>query len=97
MAKGDLVSVEVAYALPDEQIILKVDVAAGTSLKGAIERSGIQQRFPQIDLQRDRIGIYSRIANLEDTVAPGDRIEIYRPLLADPKEARRKRAKDSKA
>lgn len=93
MAKGDLVPVEIAYALPDEQVILKLDVPPGTSLRAAIEQSGILRRFPQIDLQRDRIGVYSRIASLEETAAPGDRIEIYRPLLADPKEVRRQRAK----
>lgn len=93
MAKGDLVPVEIAYALPEEQVILKLDVPAGTRLQAAIEQSGILQRFPQIDLQRDRVGIYSRIASLDEVAAPGDRIEIYRPLIADPKEVRRQRAK----
>jgi uncharacterized protein len=89
---GDLVTVEVAYALPGQQLILPVSVEPGTSLRQAIERSGILGRFPEIDLQRQKIGVFGQVRNPEAPVADGDRIEIYRSLVADPREARRRRA-----
>ncbi|MEQ1440538.1 RnfH family protein [Fontimonas sp. SYSU GA230001] len=92
MSRGDLIQVEVCYARPDEQVILKLDVNEGATLREAIERSGILQRFPEIDLTRNRIGRWSHLAAFDDVVRPGDRIEIYRPLIADPKEMRRQRA-----
>lgn len=92
MSQGDLIRVEVCYAVPSEQVILALDVAAGSTLRDAIGKSGILQRFPEIDLARDRVGRWSQLASMEDPARDGDRIEIYRPLIADPKEARRKRA-----
>lgn len=96
MSEGDLIQIEVAYALPAEQLILKLDVSPGTSVREAIERSGILRRFPEIDLTQNRVGRWSHVVALEDTVSAGDRIEIYRPLIADPKEMRRQRAAESK-
>ena len=90
------ITVEVAYALPQEQTLLRIEVPAGTTLRGAIERSGILQRHPQIDLARDRVGVFGRVASLDDALRAGDRVEIYRPLLVDPKDARRARAKRSR-
>lgn len=92
MSPDDLIQVEVCYALPAEQVIFTLGVAAGSTLRDAIGQSGILQRFPEIDLARDRVGRWSQLASLDDPVRAGDRIEIYRPLLADPKEMRRKRA-----
>jgi len=97
MSKGDLISVEVAYARPDEQVILKVDVEPDARIADAIERSGICRRFPEIDLTQARVGLWSHVAQLDDPVKAGDRIEIYRPLIADPKEVRRQRAAKTKA
>ncbi|SFF61727.1 hypothetical protein SAMN04488120_1136 [Fontimonas thermophila] len=96
MVEGDLIQVEVAYALPAEQWILKVDVAPGTTIRAAIERSGILARFPEIDLSRNKVGCWGHLAALDDVVRSGDRIEIYRPLIADPKEVRRRRASQGK-
>jgi uncharacterized protein len=96
MSEGDLVQIEVAYALPSEQLILNLDVSPGTSVREAIERSGILRRFPEIDLAQNRVGRWSHVVALDDMVRAGDRIEIYRALIADPKEMRRQRAAESK-
>ena len=85
--------VEVAYALPDRQEIIAVDVDAGCSIRDAIEASGVLQRFPEIDLTRQGVGVFSKKRELSDILATGDRVEIYRPLTIDPKEARRAKAK----
>ncbi|MGL5758450.1 RnfH family protein [Plesiomonas sp.] len=90
------IQVEVVYALPHKQRVLSVTVPAITTLEDIILRSGILQLCPDIDLRKNRIGIYSRMAKLSDHANDGDRIEIYRPLLADPKEMRRKRAEQVK-
>ena len=85
--------VEVAYARPEEQVLLKVRVPEGATLRAAIEASGILQRFREIDLARDAVGIFGKLAKLDDRLSAGDRVEIYRPLAMDPKEARRRRAR----
>ena len=92
MIEAEPVEVEVAYALPEAQTVLTVAVPAGASLEQAIRRSGILERFPEIDLSSNPVGIFSRKARLQDRVSAGDRIEIYRPLRIDPKAARRRRA-----
>ena len=84
--------VEVVYALPGEQVLQALVVIEGTTVGEAIERSGILLRFPEIDLAAARVGIFGRIARLDAPLHNGDRVEIYRPLLADPKDARRRRA-----
>lgn len=96
MSEGDLIQIEVAYALPAEQLILKIDVSPGATVRDAIERSGVLQRFPEIDLSQNRVGRWSHVVGLEEAVRAGDRIEIYRPLIADPKQMRRERAARSK-
>ncbi len=96
MATNNLLSIEVAYAKPEEQVILTLQVSTGTTLGEAIRQSGILQRFPEIDLQQQAIGVFSQPRKLTDGVEEGDRIEIYRPLLIDPKEARRLKAKRRK-
>lgn len=88
----ELMTVEVAYALPDQQVILPVEVPEDATADMAIAASGIQKRFPEIDLAQQKIGIFSRVVPLTQTLQPRDRIEIYRPLIADPKAARRERA-----
>jgi hypothetical protein len=84
--------VEVVYALPGEATVIPVIVDAGSTIADAIRASGIQQLFPEIDLDSGKVGVFSRIKSTDDVVCEGDRIEIYRPLTADPKEARRRRA-----
>jgi putative ubiquitin-RnfH superfamily antitoxin RatB of RatAB toxin-antitoxin module len=84
--------VEVAYATPARQEIIEVSVRPGTTVEQVIHESGMLARFPEIELTRQRVGIFGETARLQDAVHNGDRVEIYRPLVADPKEARRKRA-----
>lgn len=103
MADFDLITVEVAYALPHQQKILALLVEPGTTALAAAERSGIVKIFPEIDLDNARMGIFGQTLGTkglglpaEHILQPGDRVEIYRPLTADPKDARRKRAEKSK-
>ncbi|MDP9140516.1 MAG: RnfH family protein [Pseudomonadota bacterium] len=72
--------------------MLEVELSAGATVREAIERSGILQRFPEIDLMQNKVGRWNHLVTLDDVVSAGDRIEIYRPLLIDPKEVRRLRA-----
>lgn len=84
--------VEVAYARPDVQVILEVDVAEGATVEEAIRLSGILERFPEIDLSTQKVGVFAKVAPLSQALREWDRVEIYRPLIADPKAARRQRA-----
>jgi len=88
--------VEVAYATPQRQLIVKLRVPPGTTVAQAIEASAIREQFPQIEA-RPAVGIFSRKVTLDYLLSAGDRVEIYRPLLADPKEARRQKAEQEKA
>lgn len=92
MAGADSLQVEVAWAGPQVQEVIPLMVPVGTTLRQAIDVSGILQRIPGISLASVTVGIFGEVARLEDIVRPGDRIEIYRPLQADPKQARRRRA-----
>jgi len=91
-----LIRVEVVYALRDEQVLLALDVGEGATVEQAIETSGLLRRFPEIDLARARVGIFGRPARLDTQLTEGDRVEIYRPLIADPKQVRRERAARAK-
>ena len=90
------IRVEVAYATGTEQALLSFDAAEGITARDAIERSGILGRFPDIDLAVNKIGIFGKLTQLDSILTDGDRVEIYRPLIADPKEARKKRAAEGK-
>ena len=92
MSRKNLLRVEVVYALPERQMLIALEVEEGTTAMQAIERSGILGRFPQADPVRDGIGVFGKIVPLDALLREGDRVEIYRPLIADPKHARRKRA-----
>ncbi|MHB1229836.1 MAG: RnfH family protein [Halothiobacillus sp. 20-54-6] len=92
VATQALMPVEVAYALPDQQVILPVLVPVDATVESAIRASGVLDRFADIDLSRQKVGIFSRLVTLNQRLQPRDRIEIYRPLQADPKTARRERA-----
>jgi len=93
---GDLLRVSVAFAYPDHQILLSTDLPEGATLRDAIEQSRIREKVPEIDLDTMRVGVFGKLKSLEDTVRSGDRVEIYRPLKIDPKEARRARAQAEK-
>ena len=86
------ISVEVAYALPQKQYLQRVTLDEGATIEQAIQASGLLTLRDDIDLAKNKVGIYSRPAKLDDVVHDGDRVEIYRPLIADPKELRRQRA-----
>ena len=86
------IRVEVAYAKLHEQVLLELYVAPGTTAQQAIRHSGILERFPEIDLEQNKIGIFGKSTSLDTPLQDGDRVEIYRPLIADPKEQRKKRA-----
>jgi uncharacterized protein len=86
------INIEIIYALPEEQILLSQIVQSGVSVEQAIIESGILNRYPEIDLSVNKVGIFSKATQLNEILREGDRIEIYRPLIADPKEARKKKA-----
>lgn len=91
MVPNKLIHVEVAYATPMQQKIVTIELPIGSTIQQAIAQSGILTLFPEIDLAKQKVGIFSKRKSLTDKVSAGDRIEIYRPLTIDPMEARRQR------
>lgn len=87
-----MVTVEVAYAEPQQQFLEQLDVPAGSVVADAIEASTVRTAFPHIEVDAARVGIFGRKVSMEQVLSSGDRVEIYRPLLADPKEVRRAKA-----
>ena len=94
--ESDLLAIEVAYATPERQLIIKLDVPVGTTASQAIELSGIRDQFPQLE-EQPVVGIFSEKVSLDHCLSVGDRVEIYRPLIVDPKEARRQKAEKERA
>ncbi len=90
------ITVEVAYALPHQQLIIPVHLPENTSAEQAIIASGIMQKFTEIDLKVNQIGIFGKLARLDSVLHHMDRVEIYRPLIADPKAIRKQRAEEGK-
>jgi hypothetical protein len=90
------INVEVVYAMPDDQLLLKSEVSKGATIAEAIKLSGILDKHPEIDLERGKFGIFGKLSKTDTVLREKDRIEIYRPLIADPKEVRRKRAEEGK-
>jgi uncharacterized protein len=88
---ADLLAVEVVYGTPRRQACYALRVAQGATVVDAIRLSGVLEAFPEIDLARQRVGIYGKVTRPTQLLRDGDRVEIYRPLSADPKEARRAR------
>ena len=86
------ITVEVVYALPEKQYLHRVVLEEDATVEQAIRASGLLELREDIDLNLNKVGIYSRPVKLRDAVHDGDRVEIYRPLIADPKELRRQRA-----
>jgi putative ubiquitin-RnfH superfamily antitoxin RatB of RatAB toxin-antitoxin module len=103
MTDSKMIVVEVVYGLPEKQKLIQLNVAAGTTALQAVEQSGIVQSFPQIDVDSCKMGIFSQVLGTKGLAEPSeyllqerDRVEIYRPLIADPKEVRRRRAEEAK-
>lgn len=90
------IHVEVAYALPQVQTLLGITVPAGTTAADAVRCSGILEKHPEIDLEHARLGVFGKHVKHDAPLRDQDRVEIYRPLIADPKEVRRKRAAEGK-
>ena len=88
--------VEVAYALPSKQVIIPVKVSENATAEEAIVASGILKQFPEIDLTQHKVGVFGKLSRLDAPLRHLDRVEIYRPLIADPKEVRRQRAAEGK-
>jgi len=96
MAEANEVMVEVVYALPDKQSLLVVKVPEGTAIKKVIQASNILELYPELDLNNMDVGIFGKMAKMDQKARDRDRIEIYRPLIADPKEVRKRRAAEGK-
>ncbi len=93
---SDQINVEVVYALPHEQALLRLSVPQGSTVQDAIRLSGVTERHPEIDLSKNKLGIFGKLSKPDAVLRDRDRVEIYRPLIADPKEIRRKRAEEGK-
>jgi len=86
------IAVEVAYARPDAQRIYALQLSMGATVRAAVEQCAVLREFPEIDLHLHKVGIFGKVAKLDQVLRAGDRVEIYRPLIADPKQARKQRA-----
>ncbi len=96
IAEPRYIEIEVVYALAHEQWIIPLRVAEGTTLEQAVRASGLLEKCQEISLITQKLGIYGKAAKLDTLLRNGDRVEIYRPLIADPKEIRRQRAEAGK-
>ncbi len=92
----DTIDIEVVYALPAEQTLLKKTVPEGTTVLEGIQASGLLEKFPELDVSAHKLGIFGKLTKPDTVLRDKDRIEIYRPLIADPKEVRRRRAEEGK-
>ena len=95
--QAEKIRIEVTYALPGKQEILSLELPAGATVRQAIEHSGILRKYPEIDLEKNKIGVFAKLAKADSVLRDRDRVEIYRPLIADPKEVRKQRAAEGKA
>jgi uncharacterized protein len=91
-----MLSIEVCYALPNEQALIPIELPEGSTLQQALDASGILKRFPQIDLAQQKVGVYGKLKPLDTVLADHDRVEIYRPLIVDPKAARQRRVEKTR-
>lgn len=91
-----MLKVEVCYALPEKQVLIPVSLPEGVTLLQAVEASGILEKYPEIDPAKNKFGIYAKLSRPDTPLRDRDRVEIYRPLIADPKEVRKQRAAEGK-
>ncbi len=92
----EMLKVEVCYALPEKQELVAVNLPEGATLQQALEASGLLGKYPEIDIKKNKFGIYAKLSKLDTVLRDRDRVEIYRPLIADPKEVRKQRAAEGK-
>lgn len=93
---AETLNIEVCYALPGRQEIFSLKLPVGATVQQAVEASGLLAKYPEIDLKKNKVGIFAKLAKLDAPLRDRDRVEIYRPLLADPKEVRKQRAAEGK-
>lgn len=93
---AETIHVEVTYARAERQEVIPLALPAGATLRQAVEQSGLPVKYPEIDLAKGKFGIYSKLAKADTVLRDRDRVEIYRPLIADPKEVRKQRAAEGK-
>ena len=93
---AEMINVDVCYALATKQEIVRLTLPEGASLQQALEASGLLAKFPEIDIKKNKFGIWNKLSKLDSLLRNQDRIEIYRPLIADPKEVRNQRAAEGK-
>lgn len=93
---SEMMTIEVCYALPAKQELVRVKLEEGATLQQALEASGLLAKYPEIDLKKNKFGIFAKLSKLDTALRDRDRIEIYRPLIADPKEVRKQRAAEGK-
>ncbi len=96
MGETGSIDIEVAFALPADQVLMKLTVPAGTTAAEAVTRSGLAERFPDQTIEGADLSIFSRLVDGDEVLRSGDRVEILRPLKADPKEVRRALAAQGK-
>ncbi|MPW17226.1 RnfH family protein [Paraburkholderia sp. CNPSo 3157] len=89
-------TIEVCYALPHEQTLIELELPQGATLRQAIDASGILARHPDIDLTKQKTGVFGKLKPLDAVLADHDRVEIYRPLIVDPKVSRQRRVEKSR-
>ena len=90
------IKIEAVYALPQQQSLINFEVPQGSTIAEALLLSGLLEKYPEIDMAKAKFGIFSKLSKADTVLRENDRIEIYRPLIADPKEVRRKRAEEGK-
>lgn len=93
---SEYIRVEVIYALQERQFLKSLKLPAGATVGQAIEQSGLLADFPEIDLAKNKLGVFAKLVKVDALLRDGDRVEIYRPLIADPKEVRKQRAAEGK-
>jgi putative ubiquitin-RnfH superfamily antitoxin RatB of RatAB toxin-antitoxin module len=93
---AEMLKVEVCYALPEKQEMVSVSLPEGATLQQALEASGLLGKYPEIDIKKNKFGIYAKLSKLDTPLRDRDRVEVYRPLIADPKEVRKQRAAEGK-
>jgi len=92
----EMINIEVVYALPKKQEIITVKLPEGATARQAIEASGLLAKYPEIDLAKNKLGVFAKLTKPDSALRDQDRVEIYRPLIADPKEVRKQRAAEGK-
>lgn len=93
---AETIKVDVCYALADNQEVVTVTLATGANVNAALEASGLLEKYPEIDVKKNKFGIWNKLSKVDSPLRDRDRVEIYRPLIADPKEVRKQRAAEGK-